>query len=227
MLKYVVISSLMLVGALAGQPIRSFAAPLCSNITVEEYCYPCPPGGVTIAWRGSCETFNREWQCVWQSCGTSPWIPCTCPGESGGCDCLLAGTPINLADGTTKLVETIEVGDRVLSFDESTKSITETEVVAVQEPFIADRYYVINESLRVTHTHPFLSRGRWVDAMNLKVGDRVTGDGSERTVFSIKEVEEEAMAYNFQVANGVYLAAGMVVHNKDICEEFIQYPGIE
>jgi len=38
---------------------------------------------------------------------------------------------------------------------------------------------------------------------------------------------EEAMAYNFQVANGVYLAAGMVVHNKDICEEFIQYPGIE
>jgi intein/homing endonuclease len=98
------------------------------------------------------------------------------------------------------------------------------KVLAVHPPFEADSYFVINGKIRVTHTHPFLSHGRWVDAQNLKVGSRVTGDGSEATIYSVEKVDEPAMAYNFQVTTGTYMAGGLVVHNKENCLIFKQYP---
>jgi intein/homing endonuclease len=98
------------------------------------------------------------------------------------------------------------------------------KVVAVHSPFEADSYYIINGTIRVTHTHPFLSHGRWVGAQDLKLGDRVTGDGSEATIYSIEKVNEPAMAYNFEVTTGTYLAAGLVVHNKEWCLNYKQYP---
>lgn len=201
------------------------AAPQCSQID-SDFCYPCPPGTATIEFRGSCANEDREWRCYWTCQGGiySAWIPCNCPSQGGGCDCLLAGTPITLADGTTKPVESIQVGDEVLSLDEATGEMKAAKVVVVHRPFVTDRYYVINGALRVTETHPFLSNGRWVGANNLKVGDVVRGDGSSSTIYSIRLVEEEALAYNFQVATGTYLAAGMIVHNKEICEHFMQYP---
>ena len=207
---------------------NSFAVPLCSQVTFENFCWPCDPPGGHIEWQGDCTNEDREWRCVWDNCpgpnNPSPWIGCNCPGEGPGCDCLLAGTPITLADGTTKPVEAIQVGDRVLSFNELTRKMTESVVVAVHSPFVTDQYFVINGNLRVTQTHPFLSGGRWIDATNLKVGDIVAGDGSGRTIYSIKQVEEKALAYNFQVASGTYLAAGMIVHNKENCEHIVQFP---
>jgi hypothetical protein len=37
-------------------------------------------------------------------------------------------------------------------------------------------------------------------------------------------VDEPAMAYNFQVTTGTYMAGGLVVHNKENCLIFKQYP---
>jgi hypothetical protein len=96
--------------------------------------------------------------------------------------------------------------------------------IASHLPFLADSYYIINGKIRVTHTHPFLSDGRWVGAENLKVGDHVAGDGSEETIYSIERVDEPGMAYNFQVTTSTYVAAGLVVHNKEDCLIFKQYP---
>jgi len=107
-----------------GLPQDVAAAPLCSQINANDFCYPCLPGTATIEWRGDCANLDREWQCHW-TCGGpggtySDWIPCNCPGEGGGCDCLMAGTPVTMADGSTKPVEQIKVGDMVMSYDEST-----------------------------------------------------------------------------------------------------------
>ena len=185
----------------------------------------------TIEWRGSCENNppNREYRCKWTDCGEeedqfSIWAPCSC-ATSGGCDCLLAGTPITLADGTTKPVEAIQVGDRVLGFDESTKSMKPAKVVAVHAPFETDHYFIINGKIRMTEAHPVLSRGRWVVVGELKVGDALTdSEGHTQAILSIEDVDEIAPTYNFQVSGGTYVAGGIVVHNKENCEHFMLYP---
>jgi intein/homing endonuclease len=98
-------------------------------------------------------------------------------------------------------------------------------VVAVHAPFETERYYVINGNIRITETHPVLSRGGWVDVGDLEVGDPLTDSrGHAQTIFSIKEVDETARTYNFQVSGGTYVAGGIVVHNKENCEHFMQYP---
>jgi len=137
----------------------------------------------------------------------------------------MAGTPVTMADGSTKPVEQIKVGDMVMSYDESTGFMKPAPVVAVHAPFTADSYFVINGTVRVTATHPFFSSGGWINTQDLKVGDRLTGSDGSTTIATIEKVEEPARAYNFQVGDGgTYLAAGIVVHNKEICEHFMQYP---
>jgi intein/homing endonuclease len=137
----------------------------------------------------------------------------------------LRGTPITLADRTTKSVEAIQEGDLVLGFDEATHSMRPVKVVAIYPPLSADHYYVINGSIRLTGTHPVLSRDRWFSASDLKIGDiLINAHGLAAPIFSIERVDEPVTTYNFQVKGGTYVAGGIVVHNKDNCQQFIQYP---
>jgi len=130
-----------------------------------------------------------------------------------------------MADGSTKPVERIEVGDMVMSYDESTGFLKPAPVTVVHPPFTADGFFVINGSVRVTATHPFFSSGAWVNTQDLKVGDRLTGSGESITIATIEKVDKSGLAYNFQVSDGgTYLAAGLIVHNKEICEHFMQFP---
>ena len=70
-----------------------------------------------------------------------------------------------------------------------------------------------------------LSGGKWVAVANLQVGNALTSStGSGQTVFSIERVDENVRTYTFQVTGGTYVAGGIVVHNKDICYKFMQYP---
>lgn len=207
----------------------ALGVPACSQVTAD-WCLTneaCPYS--YIAWQGSCEQSNRQWKCVWENinhepCGEGPWIGCNCPGQGGGCDCLLAGTPISMADGSTKPVEKIRAGDEVLGYDEATRSLIKTKVRAVMTPFKTDNYYIINGKLRITESHPILRGANWTEAGSLKVGDVVAGDGSGLSIFRIQKVDEEALVYNFEVENGTYLAAGFIVHNKEFCTYFHQDP---
>ena len=209
------------------------AQPLCFQVVdADDWCAPIYGCSRALEWRGSCENNppDREYRCRWdgQECegGTqwSVWAACDC-ATSGGCDCLLAGTPITLADGTTKPVEAIQVGDRVLGFDESTRSMKPAKVVAVHAPFETDHYFIINGKIRMTEAHPVLSRGKWVLVGELKVGDALTDSkGHTQVILSMEEVDEIAPTYNFQVSGGTYVAGGIVVHNKENCEHFMLYP---
>jgi hypothetical protein len=209
-------------------PSIGLGAPRCDQISTE-FCAPVC-GSSVIQWQGNCSNHNREWRCIWQNCpgggpDTSAWIPCSCPGEPGGCDCLLRGTPITMADGSTKPVESIQRGDLVLGFNEPTHSMTPAVVVGIHAPFSADHYYVINGTIRLTGTHPVFARDSWFGASDLKVGDvLVNARGLAAPIFSIERVDQEVMTYNFQVQGGTYVAGGIVVHNKEDCSNFIQYP---
>lgn len=213
-----------------------FAVPPCSQVD-ESFCFLDPScDSKVIEWRGSCTNNppDREWRCIWYGCENPPftdpeygeWLPC-CPGGQGvqQCDCLLAGTRITLADGSSKPAEDISVGDLLLSYDQNSKTMKPARVVSTHAPFETDHYYIINGKIRMTGGHPVLTEGKWLEADQLRIGDALTdAKGKEELVFSIEEVNDSAPTYNFQVSSGTYVAEGIVVHNKENCEHFMQYP---
>jgi intein/homing endonuclease len=98
-------------------------------------------------------------------------------------------------------------------------------VVATHAPFQTDHFFIINRQLRLTAAHPVLAGGKWVAVGDLKVGDHVTDSrGFVQPILSIEEVDDIAPTYNFQVSGGTYVAGGIVVHNKENCSHFMQYP---
>ena len=226
---------LLLVVVLAFMASNAIAVPNCSQVNSSDFCFTepsCAPP--VIEWRGTCENLDRQWRCVWVNCSApfspteyGPWTDCNCEGEGGGegCDCLLRGTPITLADGTAKPVEAIRVSDQVLGYDVSARSMKPALVTAVYPPFAADHYFVINGRIRTTEAHPVLSNGTWMAVGELHVGDALTSaSGAQIAIFSIERVDESVATYNFQVSTGTYVAGGIVVHNKDICQNFEQFP---
>lgn len=183
----------------------------------------------------ACITVSRQWKCVFycydefgapQFVEESPWQVCCCascpPGSS--CDCLVAGTPVTMADGSTKSIELIEVGDHVLSLDPSSNQPTRTVVTKVHKPFRVKSYMLINGVLAITAEHPVLSAGNWVEAGSLQPGDLMeTASGAPEFVESVVTRIQDVVVHNIQVESGVYIAGDVVVHNKEDCLSYAQH----
>lgn len=207
---------------LALVPSPSVAEPRCDQTAALCRGFESP----TVEF-GPCVNGQSTWSCcawindVYTCFGASSFCWCN---NHGGCDCLLEGTPISLADGTTKPVEAIRGGDLVLAFDESTGAMIQSIVVKTHPPYVAPNYFIINERLRLTENHPLLSKGAWVAAGSLAIGDYLTSAGGQYTpIFSIRKVAGNVKVYNFQVAASTYVADGIIVHNKESCEEYVLY----
>ena len=146
----------------------------------------------------------------------------TCPagvgggGGGGGGGCFIAGTAITMADNTTKPIEEIKVGDMVLAFDEQTGEMKEDIVSHVFSYDKEDTYLVINNHLRVTPVHGFLSKGEWLNIGDLKVGDTLTNTkGEDVPIERIDVIKETVDIYNFEVnPYHTYVANGLIVHNS-------------
>ena len=74
----------------------------------------------------------------------------------------------------------------------------------------------MNGLIKTTPNHPFYSRGKWVEAGNLKIGDKILHiDGVTHEITSIEVDETPRTVYNFEVENvHNYFAEGYLVHNK-------------
>jgi hypothetical protein len=117
-------------------------------------------------------------------CGTM--VPNGCGGtiNCGTCGggCFVAGTRISMADGTSKPIELVEVGDRVLGRDGRVN-----RVLDLARPFLGNRpLFALNgNSPFVTAGHPFLTTAGWKavdpaaaakDVPGLPVGRLAVGD---------------------------------------------------
>ncbi len=141
--------------------------------------------------------------------------------------CFVAGTPITLADGSSKPIEDVRVGDVVLSYDVARAELAPG---VVTETFVhedSDGLVMINEELVATANHPIFSDGDWVRADELGPGSSlllahdvdatdgvalVVGPGEVRQVAAL---QGRATTYNFEVAvHHDYFAGGVLVHNK-------------
>ncbi|MFE1206728.1 polymorphic toxin-type HINT domain-containing protein [Streptomyces sp. NPDC058762] len=149
---------------------------------------------------------------------------------SSGCKCFLAGTEVLMAEGKTKAIEKVEVGDEVVATDPETG---ETRLRKVTRLIVTEDDKHFNEltietpngpkKLTATHEHPFWvpEIGAWVEARNLAAGTTLrTPDGTTVRVISNRAYTKHARTYNLTVEDlhTYYVLAGatpVLVHNSN------------
>lgn len=160
-------------------------------------------------------------------------LPGSCPI---GKNSFPAGTRVLMADGSTKPIEQVRVGDQVLSSDPATGATGARRVDGtIYTPDDRDFTDLVVQTgakagtLTATDHHPFWSENRqnWVDAADLQVGDQVrTASGTTATVSDVRHRTTLQAAYNLSVSDlhTYYVLAGPVsvlVHNTGLCGEKI------
>ncbi len=141
--------------------------------------------------------------------------------------CFVAGTKIDMADGTKKVIENIAIGDEVLALN------GEADVVSyVHDIPKADRnLWTINNRITATDAHAFLTKDGWksnnsklsntvyndygIEVKDLEIGDKlITNDGVEE-VTKLENEKDFVKVYNFTTSNThTYMVDGVVSHNK-------------
>jgi len=91
--------------------------------------------------------------------------------------CFPSGTPILMVDGTEKVIERIQMGDRVMSFNEVTKDIEPAIVTQPMKREYKGRLICIEvgdgKILKMTPEHPVYTQRGWVEAQKLSETDEV------------------------------------------------------
>ena len=144
--------------------------------------------------------------------------------------CFKAGTLVACLDQagkeTLKPIEEIEVGDKVLAYDEETGEQCYKEVVRLFRNETQEWYhvYAAGEEIICTAEHPFYVEGKgFVPARELKERDNLLlSDGSKVEIDSLKteHVEIPETTYNFEVKDfhTYYVShSNVLVHN--VCEK--------
>ncbi|MEU2955737.1 polymorphic toxin-type HINT domain-containing protein [Streptomyces xanthochromogenes] len=149
-------------------------------------------------------------------------------------------TPVLMADGTTEPIKDVRIGQRVLATEPETG---ETGARAVTHVIVGDGQKNLVQitvdtdgpagnatgTLTATDGHPFWvdSRHSWLDAKDLKTGDRLrTSTGELREIVNTRAWTENHKVYNLSVdgLHTYYVLAGAVpvlVHNSGFCSKDI------
>jgi RHS repeat-associated protein len=155
--------------------------------------------------------------------------------KAPSCNSFVPGTLVLLADGTSKPIEEIELGDEVLAADEDMGKGAEGRPVTALIRSEGDKTLVTitvtaadgdTQQIAATDAHPFWvpDLREWVDAIDLIVGDWLqTSAGTWAQVTAIDVERKRAVVHNVTVATDhtYYVAAGrtasaVLVHN-DSC----------
>jgi RHS repeat-associated protein len=151
-------------------------------------------------------------------------------GAAAGCRCFLAGTDVLMADGTTKDIEDVAVGDMVQATDPETGETGPRKVTRLIRTE-ADKHFnelsIATEDgidkLTATHEHPFWSPSEqdWIAAGDLEPGmTLLTDDGDTVIVTGNRPFTKHARTYNLTVddLHTYYVLAGatpVLVHNSN------------
>ncbi|MFY1668878.1 polymorphic toxin-type HINT domain-containing protein [Plantactinospora sp. WMMB334] len=152
-----------------------------------------------------------------------------------------AGTPVLLADGTSRPIEQVRVGDRVLATDPATGTTSAEPVTDILTGAGVKRLVEVTvdpdgrggvapTTLRATAEHPFwvADLRQWVEAGELRVGQWLrTGAGSWVQITRTGHRTEPATVHNLTVAvhHTYYVGRGagaVLVHNS--CRDYVWAP---
>jgi RHS repeat-associated protein len=148
--------------------------------------------------------------------------------------CFVAGTPIAMADGSSKPIEEVKAGDQVASRDEATGK---TAVKEVKQTFERQANATVvlefsdGERIETTKEHPFYVQGKgFVKAGELGIGTSiVTRAGPAVAVTKIEVKEQPATVYNFEVVDfhTYFVGSGQLwVHNQCSIPTGTYYPDL-
>ncbi|MBX7145676.1 MAG: hypothetical protein K1X44_00010 [Alphaproteobacteria bacterium] len=133
--------------------------------------------------------------------------------------CFAGGTPILMADGSTKPIEQIIVGDKVMGFH-GLCPLEPAKVIKTYRHEGCELYELAgpeNNKIKVTATHPFLTiGGRFKELGFLTPHDKlVLADGTPKPMGDLNKQSGLYPTYNFTVEGlHTYVAGGYRVHNK-------------
>ena len=138
--------------------------------------------------------------------------------------CFVGGTQIQMHEGV-KSIEDVEIGDIVKSFDVGTSSVIDSKVTKTYVH--TDRYYMIlNGTIKTTSVHPFYTDGKWIEAGDLSIGDKILHvDGLEHTIDSIEEGDEVVDVYNLEVG-GIHNYFELAYESKGGEIELVVFDGM-
>ncbi|MFJ2821775.1 polymorphic toxin-type HINT domain-containing protein [Streptomyces toxytricini] len=147
-----------------------------------------------------------------------------------GCQCFLAGTKVEMADGTTKNIEDVQLGDEVRATDPrsgETGKRPVTRLIVTENDKHFNKLSIATpegiSELTATYEHPFWSpsENAWLEAADLKPGMTLqTSDGTTAILTANHPFTQHAKTYNLTVADlhTYYVLAGetpVLVHNSD------------
>lgn len=136
-------------------------------------------------------------------------------GDGGKGGCFIAGTQILMTDGSTKAIEDIVAGDKVLTRENAWSSELVTVEVMNTVHHTVGEYLLVNGNLGVTEEHVLFINGQWQLASALRPGDLLLNkDGDPVVVDSIEHIRRKVDVYNFETADKhTYFANGIYAHN--------------
>jgi hypothetical protein len=141
--------------------------------------------------------------------------------------CFVAGTKVDMADGTKKVIENIAVGDEVMALGDAIDKVSYVHNI----PKDNRQLWTINNRITATDSHAFLTKDGWksnnsklsntvyndygIEVKDLQIGDElITNDGVEK-ITTLENKEDFVKVYNFTTSNThTYLVDGVVSHNK-------------
>lgn len=144
--------------------------------------------------------------------------------------CFLAGTDVLMADGATKDIEDVELGEKVQATDPETGETGAREVtrlIVTEDDKHFNELSIVTEEgveqLTATYEHPFCSPSEndWIEAGGLKPGmTLLTDEGHTVIVTNNRAYTQHARTYNLTVddLHTYYVLAGetpVLVHNAD------------
>jgi hypothetical protein len=165
------------------------------------------------------------------------WDGTSFPAACYACGCLVADTIITLSDGTTKLIQDVQINDVLKSIDvsgmpqpsnewyswssDTLNYVESTSTVINFTTYEFDSVININEGRLIatdSHNHVVKQNGVWYirTTSELNVGDVLLDmDNSEFEITSLVIITESTTVYNIDVNNSnLYFANNVLTHNK-------------
>lgn len=148
-------------------------------------------------------------------------------GTSTGGGCLIYNTPIMMADKTTKYIQDIQVGDKILSINSKDKFFNTNKfrksisIITGINSLLVDNIISINNGLITTsdsHINVIKRDNVWslITSKELLIGDILMDiNKNEIKIISLDIINESQQVYNIVVdKEHIYFANNILTHNK-------------
>jgi radical SAM superfamily enzyme YgiQ (UPF0313 family) len=152
--------------------------------------------------------------------------------------CLDGETVITTAKGKNKKIKDIKIGDKIISFNIKSSKLEESTVINASKRSVNELFqikFADGQEILATEEHPFFINGDWIQAKNLRVGDKglILGKYDKASflmsqnnpfqseIVSITKIKNNQEVFNFECdINNNYFANRILTHNCMINSPF-------